>query len=277
MQQLLKNFKYINQKSVEEKIKLLISEGKSKLHIVSDFDRTLTTGIKKEGGDSSTWALLETHLSEILQKKSLDLYNYYRPLEIAGNLTEKDAIKWWKDAFEILIQGKIKWSNLAKDVETKLSARKGTKKLFKTCEDHQIPILIISAGVRDVIELWCQKLDLKPTLILSTDLIFDEKGIFVSWKKDSLIHVLNKKEKGHEEIKKIREKKPNIILLGDSLDDTTMVDDGKNVLKILIDDPGIGKLQKDNVFYKKVFSKFDLCLQTENLQPVINLINQISR
>jgi cytosolic 5'-nucleotidase 3 len=276
MNQFLKNFKYINQKSVEEKINLLISEGKSKLHIVSDFDRTLTTGIKKGGGDSSTWALLETHLPPSLQKKSLKLYNKYRPIEIAGKLSSGDAIFWWEEAFKILIKGKLKWSDIALDIEKQLSARTGTKEFFTICTKNNIPILIISAGVRDIIELWCQKLDLKPSLILSTDLIFDDKGYFISWKKESLIHVLNKKEMGHQEVNKIRGLRPNIILLGDSLDDTTMVDDEKNVLKILIDDPEIGKSQKDDKFYQKVFSKFDLCLQTEDLQPVINLIKQIS-
>lgn len=156
-----------------------------------------------------------------------------------------------------------------------MSARNETKEFFEICNQNKIPILIISAGVRDVIELWCQKLDLKPTLILSTDLIFDEKGYLSSWKKETLIHNLNKKERGHKEVSEVRKARPNIILLGDSLDDAAMVDEGKNVLKIIVDDAKIGSLQKDKNFYEKVFSKFDLCLQSENLKPVVNLIKAI--
>ena len=196
-------------------------------------------------------------------------------MEIAGKLSQTQAVYWWEEALKILIKSKIKWSEIASDVEKVMTARKGTQELFNFCESQKIPILIISAGVRDVIELWCQRLGFKPTLILSTDLIFDEKGYLSSWNSDSLIHILNKKEKGHREVSKIREERPNIILLGDSLDDAAMVNDSKHVLKIIIDDPGIGKTQKDENFYKNVFSKFDLCLQSENLQPVVNLLKLI--
>lgn len=106
MQQLLKNFKYSNKKIIEEKINLLISGGKKKLHIVSDFDRTLTVGKEKGGGDSSTWAVLEKHLPDKLKQKSLDLYNFYRPLEIAGKLSSNDAVFWWEEAIKILINGR---------------------------------------------------------------------------------------------------------------------------------------------------------------------------
>ena len=150
--------------------------------------------------------------------------------------------------------------------------RPGVKELFNICSKKNIPTIIISAGVRDVIEAWCQRFEIKPSIILSTNLFFDSDGIISGWDKKTLIHILNKKEKGHQEIKKIRKLRPNTILIGDSIKDESMVSGVKNVLRIMVDDPRKDDLHRNEMFYDNTFKKFDLIIKNKSLYPVVDII-----
>jgi 5'-nucleotidase len=251
----------INQ--VQKKLQTIIRAGKEKLHVVADFDRTLTKSKNDLGESVTSWAMLEKHLPFSAQQDCLNLFKKYRPMEIAGKMTLQDAVFWWEEVIRIMIRNKIKWLDVARDVEKRMPRRAGTHELFDTCEKHKIPLIIISAGVRDVIELWCQKLDFKPDLILSTDLIFDEEGYLAGWKKETLVHALNKKEQGHKELMKIRQIRPNTILLGDSMDDAAMVETADNVLKIMV---------SEETDRERALTKFDLCVKGNSLLPVVNLL-----
>ncbi len=274
MKNILSHFEIRNLKKVQEKLDLFCRAGIQKIHFVSDFDRTLTKTKNVKNEIVTTWAILEDHLSKKGKKEAESLYNYYRPLEVAGKMTFKDADFWWIKALEIFIREKIKWSDIALDVENRMPVRDGVSELFETCEKSKIPFVVISAGIRDVIELWCQRLGFKPDVILSTDLVFDEAGRLISWKKDSLIHVLNKNEMGHAGVSAISKTRPNAILLGDSLDDAAMVKESPSVLKIMINDPAAReKHLQEKDFMEKVFSRVDLCLNRESLHPVVDFLN----
>lgn len=264
--QILQQFKFRDKSNAAKKIECILNGGKNKLHLVCDFDRTLTKSANDLGETVTTWAMLAKHLPTSAQKQAWKLFGFYRPLEVQNKLTVNDAVTWWKENLKILIKNKLKWSEITQDVDNKMPIREGATELFHICSTNNIPLIIISAGVKDLIELWCQKHGFKPTLILSTDLIFDDKGYLIGWKKDSLIHALNKKEKSGFHIKEIQKEKPNTILLGDSPDDAAMVNTHENVLKIIIDDQRYDDL---------IFSKFDLSIHTSNLFPLINLLKYI--
>ncbi len=265
--QILQSFKCRDEIGVAKKLARILSAGKDKLHLVCDFDRTLTKSVNDFGETVTTWAMLAKHLPPPAQKEAWKLFNKYRPREIKNELTTKDAVTWWKENLKILIKHKLKWSEITHDVENKMPIREGTAALFDFCQANQVPLIIISAGVKDLIELWCQKHGFKPTLILSTDLLFDDQGYLIGWKNGSLIHARNKKEKSSAQVQEIRKERPNTILLGDSMDDAAMVDTHAHVLKIVIDGHNHDDL---------IFSKFDLCIKTSDLSPLINLFKHLN-
>ena len=267
----LNNFIFRDEDRIVEKIKHFLDSGKEKIHLVLDFDRTLTESQNKLGENVSTWEILKTHLPQNSQEGYQALYNKYRPLELKNVMSLSDAVTWWEGILNLYKMNKLRCSDIANDIETRIPIRACVKELFKICEEKNIPIIIISAGIKDVIEMWCQKFSIKPSIILSTKLIFDSKGYIKGWDRSSLIHVLNKKEKGHKQIGKMRESRPNTILVGDSVSDARMVSGDENVLRIIVDDPRTDD-ELDEEFYKDMFSKFDLVIRNKSLCPVIDIV-----
>jgi len=263
------DFLFKERESVLKKLQFFINAGRDKLHLLLDFDRTLTLGQNELGENVTTWEILKTHLPQKAQLEYEQYYNNYRPLETEKQMTEADAIIWWERILNLYSENQLKWQDIKKDVSLKMPIRPFTKELFEACEKKNIPTIILSAGIKDIIDLWCQKFKIKPTLVLSTKLVFSPKGYMIGWERDSLIHVLNKKEKSHQEIEKIRSVKPNTILIGDSLDDILMVE-GEDVLRIAVYNPRRDD-KPDRL--KDLTENFDLILQNGTLNGVIKILN----
>ena len=166
-----------------------------------------------------------------------------------------------------------KWQGnlIEKITRREMPARAHVKELFNLCRKKRIPTVLISAGIRDVINIWCEQYGIKPTKVLSTKLLFSDTGFIKGWSRKSLIHALNKREKGHGELTKIKLKRPNTILIGDSTDDALMVDGEENVIRIMIHDPRKDAAEEPD---RKLLQKFDLLIKDGTLFPVVKLIKQ---
>lgn len=250
----------------------ILRGGREKIHVVLDFDLTLTPSRNKPVQDATTWGLLERHLPAEASVEVKRLYDKYRPLEVQGKMTVTDAVDWWESALRIHQKNGIKWSDIVCDVEEKMSIRPYVKEFFDACEKKGIPTIIISAGIKDVIDVWCRKFGISPTVLLSTSLIFNQEGRISGWEKDSLIHLFNKKEKGHKELGDIRQSRPNILLIGDTPDDALMVDGEEEVLRVIIDDPRDDDAVRDEIFYDNIFRNFDLIIKNKSFFPLVKMI-----
>jgi len=263
----LNNFFYKDKKKVNRKINSFLNSSARKIHLILDFDRTLT-----KGGALTTWAIFGAHLTEEGRIQYKKAYEKYRPLEVNNKMKVSHAVAWWKEMLDLYKENKVKWRDVVRDVRMKMSIRSSAKELFDICNKKGIPTIVISAGNRNVIEAMFRRYNIKPTIILSTELFFNSKGRMSGWDKNSLIHVLNKKEMGHIQINKIRKSKPKTILIGDSIQDAKMVSGNKNVLRIIVDNPRIDDATRGKAFYKDVFKKFDLVIKNKTLFPVVNII-----
>lgn len=263
-------FQERKRKNILRKLKFFTGSERDKLHLLLDFDRTLTKSKNELGENVTTWEILRVHLPQEAQKEYQQFYKKYRRLETENKMAVSDAIIWWERILNLFQENELKWLDIAKDVEERMPIRLCTKELFKICEKKNIPTIIISAGIKDIIKLWCQRFEIDPTLILSTNLMFSSGGYMNGWDKDSLIHVLNKKEKGHKEVEKIKSKRPNSILIGDSLDDASMIEGEENVLRIAVYDP-----RKDDKIKKvKEFTeRFNLVIKDKTLCPIVEILN----
>ena len=261
----LNNFLFRSKEKVTQKINSFKKSGKDKIHIVLDFDRTLVRGKNQKGKNITVWDAMEKFVPKELQMESIKLYKKYRSLEMKRKLSEKQAIKWWEwnlNIFKCIKSSEIKKASYI------IQTRPFVKEFFILCKKKKIPTIIISASVKNIIDLWCQREKIKPTKILSTELTFFN-GRVSGWEKKTLIHSLNKKEKGHKEIKKIKLKRPKTILIGDSLDDVYMVKGDKNVIRIAIYDTKHG--YKGNL--EEFINQFDLVFKGNNFRPMLKILN----
>ena len=230
----MNNIHIKNQNSLSQKIVKITKDGFDSLHIISDFDRTLTKGIIAGKKTHSTYQLIRNSglLTPEYTEKGNALFDKYYPFEISQEITEKERNQkmqeWWDAHYTLMQEHSITLeviNTIAKNQEIQL--RDGAMGLFSTLHQNSIPLLIFSAGLGNVIESFLnhQKL-LTPNVHLVTNYFqFDSSGKVTGIQKP-FIHVHNKKEYAIKDSPYCQEiiNRKNVILLGDSLGDLGMTE-----------------------------------------------------
>lgn len=260
---------------VSEKLERFIEAGAEKVHLLFDFDRTMTVSTSG-GDDATTWHILQRHLPPAGQEAYQGFYQKYRQLEIDGTMTHDDAREWWRGILGLYAQYKVNLNDAETDFLSAVVLRPGTKELLEQCSARGVPTAILSAGIKDVIEILLKYYDVQADPIVSTQLTTDEEGVITGWREDTLIHALNKHEVGHPGLEQIRAVRPNCILIGDSMDDANMAVGDANVLRIRIIDPRQGELLDRETQLAATFEKFDLAITTGTLDGVSKLLRTIA-
>ncbi|ONK65102.1 uncharacterized protein A4U43_C07F33640 [Asparagus officinalis] len=222
-----------DRESLERKTAAIRSAGASKLQVIADFDGTLTKySINGRRGQTSH-GLLQQGNTEYDEKRQA-LYDYYHPLEYSPTIPIEEKTKlmeeWWEKTHGLLIEGGLTFDAIKKSVaDATISFRDGLVELFEYLEEKDVPVLIFSAGLADIIEeVFRQKLhrSFKNVKVVSNRMVFDNNGRLISF-KGKTIHVLNKNEHALDMAAPVHDK------LGDpngSVDDYTMVKNRTNVL-----------------------------------------------
>ncbi|KAF5308265.1 hypothetical protein FQR65_LT06258 [Abscondita terminalis] len=254
---------YIKDKeNVNKIIQNIISDGKDKLQVISDFDRTLTKQHENGKPHISSFGLFKKcpSISPRYVEQGQNLMKKYYPIEIDTSRSdeEKKVVmeEWWSkineaiksvkcvlqiDDLKVYCRGEtVSIEDIALTTITEgPSLRDGTKQLFDDLYKANIPVLVFSAGLGDsVLEiLKHSKVYLPNVRVISNFLLYDEKGVIQGFKNYPLIHVFNKNEyavNDSDYVNKIKDRK-NVFLMGDSLGDRNMaegVQNAKNILKI---------------------------------------------
>ncbi|KAK9156910.1 hypothetical protein Scep_003484 [Stephania cephalantha] len=128
------------------------------------------------------------------------LYEYYHPLEYSPTIPIEQKAKlmeeWWEKAHGLLIEGGLTYNSIRKSVaDATIAFREGVVELFEFLEEKNVPVLIFSAGLADVIEevsligynikeVMRQKLhrSFRNVKIVSNRMVFDDAGRLVSFK-----------------------------------------------------------------------------------------------
>ena len=124
--------------------------------------------------------------------------------------------------------------------QSKLELRKGVRQFIDELLREKIPILIFSAGLGDVIEVFLERevpeftLDRQSAHIVSNFIQFDSKGDLLGF-SEKLIHSFNKNEHEIQDTSYCQSiiNRSNVILLGDTLGDVGMISGMKHLKHIL--------------------------------------------
>ncbi|KAF7822442.1 7-methylguanosine phosphate-specific 5'-nucleotidase A [Senna tora] len=233
-----------NPESLNRKIAAIRSAGPQKLQVIADFDATLTKFGLMELEGKGSHGLVQQGNSEYDAKRQ-ELYNYYHPLEFSPNIGLEEKTKlmeeWWGKTHALLIEGGLTNESIVQSVANgNIAFREGVFELFEFLEERDIPVLIFSAGLGDIIEeALRQKLDrnFKNVKIVSNRMVFDDDGHLVAF-KGKLIHSLNKNEHALDMATPVHDhlgdaddpsddnasvkKRTNVLLLGDHIGDLGM-------------------------------------------------------
>ncbi|XP_071822991.1 cytosolic 5'-nucleotidase 3-like [Apostichopus japonicus] len=219
---------------VEEKISKLISGGKDKLQVVSDFDKTMSRHRYNGNRVPSCHGVLDTSefLPESYRAEATKLRDKYYPIEMSTKvgIAEKTEamIKWWTTAHGLLVNCDLTKDKVSKIVENSMiRLRDHVNETLEMLKEKEVPLLIFSAGVGDILkEAIKQRAHLHNNIhVISNFMDFDEEGKLIGFKGE-LIHTFNKHEVAvhHPEIFEKNKLRSNIVLLGDTLGDLTMAD-----------------------------------------------------
>ncbi|XP_071792246.1 cytosolic 5'-nucleotidase 3-like isoform X1 [Asterias amurensis] len=220
---------------VEELVTQLIRDGKTKLLVVTDFDRTLSRFKDNSGRKVPTChGVLDISpvLPEEYRQKAIATREHYYPLEMSNTLTKEEKYKlmtdWWTSAHDLLVECNLNRSDIAEMVRTaNVILREHSNVMFNILDCASVPILIFSAGIGDILLEVVKQDDLvTPNVqVISNFMEFNEEDKLVGFKGE-LIHTYNKHEAAvhHPEYFERHRKRDNIILLGDTLGDLSMVD-----------------------------------------------------
>ncbi len=240
----------------EEKLKQANNWSDNSIHILTDFDRTIT-----RGNSPSSWSLIAK--SNLLPDGYIEernkLFDYYRPIEIdeAIEAAKKNKLmtEWWIKHINLLIKYKLSKDTLEKTIANSnlMIFRAGAKKFLENMAKRNIPVIIISAGIGNFIIhfLEINKCNFKNIYIISNFLEF--KDNLATGISNKVIHSFNKNETAlPPEIKELIKDRRNIILFGDSVSDIKMITDTENtnVLKIGFLEENI---EQNLPFFKEAF------------------------
>ena len=278
----MKNVLIKDKKSFEQKLNKIKSEGKDSLHVISDFDKTLTKAfIKGQKTHTSIAQIREGgYLSKNYVKKSFALYDKYHPFEINHKISDsekdKKMMEWWSRHIRLLVEQGMNRKVVEDIIKNKrILLRKGAEDFFKKLYEKNIPLLIFSAGVGDIIEGYLESEGLLYGNVHIVSNFFDyDKNGSVKGYKSKIIHAFNKDEfaiKGTKYFGMIKERK-NVILIGDSLGDVDMAKglEHEVILKI-------GFLNKDIEENRDVYERnYDVVILNDGpMDFVVSMIESI--
>jgi 5'-nucleotidase len=221
------------------------NEGADKLHLLLDYDGTVTHEWDKDGNPRPTLiASLRTgnYLSEEYAAEATALAAHYKAIE-KDPLVEKTVKRalmqeWWEKHYTLLIKSRLNRNDIHKAMQdSQVQVRSGMAKILHLADRAGVPVVIMSAnGLGSEAIRWHlqhNELLLPNIHIVSNELEWDEDG-FMTGYRQPIVHSLNKDETvvSHLPIAKDLAGRPNIIQMGDSLGDIAMAT-GLNARKVL--------------------------------------------
>lgn len=214
--------RYTNTDKIE-KIKI----AQDNYYVILDFDKTLTNDASLD----SWMAIIDFEIYGEACKKDIETLNAkYAPIEsnytLDYEVKEQYMIEWYQKSMDILYKYQLTYSNLRRALQkNKMELREGAKEFLRNLHQNNVPVIILSAGIGNVIEEFLKK----------QGCYYDNMHIisnFIEFKEDKMqkftapiLHSMNKKVKGGlpKTIQNIIEKKQYIILCGDIVEDIQMI------------------------------------------------------
>ena len=209
----------------EEKLKN-ISLNSNNFAVLMDFDRTITT--KNSLG---SWSVLENtnFMDPKFKEQTKILVDTYYPYELDYSISEEEKTKyisiWYQKNMDLLYEYNLTYSILLNCVkDSNMEFHNGCKDFLNKLYELNIPVVILSAGIGNVITEWLkQNNSLFPNIHIFSNFIKFENDKMLPF-DDKMIHTSNKSiNRLPQDLKENILSKEHILLFGDLIEDLNMV------------------------------------------------------
>ena len=275
------NFLVNDRKILENKISKMKKGGAASLHVITDFDRTLTKMAKEGYLISTSYDPINERLDPKFKRLTDQMTEHYLPIELSKKFSLQEKSRkmeeWWGKYFALSLEYGMRESIILDAVKSmKINFRPGARRFLDILDKQGIPLLIFSAGVGNIIRQGLKSAGkLTPNIhIISNFFEYDAKGKAIGYTRP-LIHTFNKNEsqvKNSDYASQIVKRK-NLILLGDSLGDPGMADGMEHECVIKI---GFYNHAQDESLQKKYLKCYDvLIMNNAGMEYVNGLLKEI--
>lgn len=270
-----------DQPQLEQMVEKFAGDGPSNLIGVFDFDKNMTTNGPKS---LTSWDAASHLMSPDARLREDEMNAKYMSLEERrgtdehGNkigLTLDDALAWWEETLDLYKSERVNFNRMVDYGGENIQLREGVTDLFKLFESANVPTVIVSAGLKAIIERVAEKNSINPDLIVSTDIIADDEGRIVDWDRDQVVHNHNKWQRSREQMAGLLAVRKNVILTGDSFEDPKMVeetaDNGLSVIRIRVGDPYKITPRAANEYFEGSFEAGYDAISVNGMAPVLRM------
>ena len=213
---------YINNKEKIEKLKQL-----NNYYVITDFDRTLTTKQSEP-----TMGIVPKFLGGECLEERMKIFNYYRPLELDYTINEiekQKIMKEWANKSFTLISKYLTQDIINEALENaNMHFRKGAKEFLIKMNNMNIPVIVMSAGIGNIIKVFLQKEGclFNNIQIVSNFFEFQDEKAYIDL--NNIMATLNKEyKKIPESVRNELEQKENALIFGDLIEDIKMANKEK--------------------------------------------------
>ncbi len=221
--------------SLRDDLVSLFDEGDARVHVLADFDGTLTREYIDGKKTPSLISILRDHpgyLSPDYREKAHELYRHYHPIEQDHSLPlaeRKDKMEeWWSRHKELLIASGLKREHLVQMVESGIIQwRPGAVDFLREMNRRQIPVIVMSAsGIGEAVPMFCRQhgVGYDNVKFIVNSFVWDESGQARDFHRP-VIHSLNKDEtlvRDYSDIFQAVRERVNVLLLGNNSGDLGM-------------------------------------------------------
>lgn len=266
----------------KEKFGALRAAGPRALHIVSDFDLTLTKGhVPGKASNTVNSQIREgNYLGEGYRRDSLELRKKYYPIEMDLSLPleqKKQHMLEWTHG----IHDQLRKHGLSRRMVVQIGRerpfvlREGVSELFRWSECRGVPMVIFSAAVGNLIEAALHHSGLlhRHVCIVSNFVEFDERGM-MSGVKEPVVSMFNKTEAllRTTSYEHLIEGRPNVLLLGDSMGDLEMATEESHEVVL-----SVGFLNGRRNHRAQFLDAYDVVVEEDtNLSFVAGLLQRVA-
>ena len=257
---------HINNNEKLDKLKNLSDD----FYVITDFDRTLTT---KESEPSM--GIVPKYLGGECLAKRTEIFNYYRPLELDYTIEKKEKqriMKEWANKSFTLLSKYLTQDIIYKALENaNIHFREGAKEFLIEMNNRNIPVIIMSSGVGNIVKAFFEKEECLFNNIKIVSNFFEFENGKAHIDLNSIMATSNKEHKKIPEyIRSQIEEKQNTLLFGDLIEDIKMANKEKlsNTITFGFLDANV----EQNI--ERYNNNFDIVLTDDNnFNDVIKILN----
>mgnify|MGYP000037493488 CR=1 FL=1 len=258
-----------NPRSLMLKMQDFCEAGCQNTQVVTDFDFTLTKYYNNGAKGIATHQVLYRSIDSNTAEYMNQLRAHYQKFETSSEIPEYQRKQLLKEWYSKVNQAVLS-SNLTKDKlyrtvwDSPIFLRSGIQQAVQTCEESQIPMTVVSAGIGNVIETLLGQFSKAPQIVSN----------FIQWTpsgqpscfSEPTIHPLDKS--------KVFKNKPirsHVLVMGDMPSDAKQVEKAEYTNSIKV-----GFLNDPKVFCVEEFKEnFDIIVLKDGNLAVLNLILEL--